>query len=493
MLIALFSFDEYGVSWDEPQSRNNGRITYNYIFENDTELLTYHDRDYGVAIELPLYILEKVFQLNDSRSVYIMRHLFTHLFFLIGAYFFFLLIREIYKNNLFASIAFLIFVLHPRIYAHSFVNSKDIPFMCMFIISVYFMIKSIDKPSISNLLKFSIVTALLINIRIMGLIVPCGYVCITIFDGIINKTNKKWFRSLLLVLSLMSIMLYLSWPYLWINPVENLLEAFKNMSKFRWDNWVVFNGDFMKVKDIGWSYIPTWFLLTIPSIHLFLAGLGVVSLIYTLFKKPKQFLMNTFERNHLIFFILFLTPVLTVILLKSVLYDSWRQLFFIYPFFIPSILYGIKQIKGINLFLYKMSIGITFLSIALLAGESITNFPNQNVYFNEFVSKKEPELVRNNFEQDYWGVSAKQAIEYVLKNDTNKQVLFCFTNKPGYNNVNIIKKKDRDRIKTVNQEKCTYFVTNFRWHRDDYSNLNQFKYYSIKRNNSTIVQVYKLK
>lgn len=87
-IIALISFDEYGISWDEEAQRKTGIVNYEYIFSNSQELLTWFDRDYGVAFELPLIILEKVLNLTDSRDIFFMRHLVTHLFFLVGCFFF---------------------------------------------------------------------------------------------------------------------------------------------------------------------------------------------------------------------------------------------------------------------------------------------------------------------------------------------------------------------------------------------------------------------
>ena len=155
-LIALLSFDEYGLGWDEPQQRGTGKVCYDYVFSEDSNLLRWSDRDYGVAFELPLIILEKTFNLTDSRSIYLMRHLVTHLFFLLGCYFLFRLIDYLYNNKLLSTIGFLLLVLHPRLYSHSFFNTKDIPFMTMFIISIYYSVKALDKKTVLSFIKSGI-------------------------------------------------------------------------------------------------------------------------------------------------------------------------------------------------------------------------------------------------------------------------------------------------------------------------------------------------
>lgn len=137
LVISIFSYKEYGLSWDEPVQRRTGSISYNYIFEKNQELFSWKDRDYGVAFELPLYMVEKVLKQKDRYDIFCTRHLITHIFFLFGALAAFLLIDSIYKNKLLATLAFLFLVLNPRIYTHSFFNTKDLPFLSMLIICLY--------------------------------------------------------------------------------------------------------------------------------------------------------------------------------------------------------------------------------------------------------------------------------------------------------------------------------------------------------------------
>ena len=86
-------------------------VTYNFIFHGDKSLKTYGNRDYGVAFALPLIIIEKILNLKDSREIYLMRHLVTHLFFLISAFVFYLLIYFLYKNRILGILGYLMLLL----------------------------------------------------------------------------------------------------------------------------------------------------------------------------------------------------------------------------------------------------------------------------------------------------------------------------------------------------------------------------------------------
>ncbi len=134
LIIGLWVYADYGITWDDPIQRTIGEMNYNYVFKGDTALMSFNERDYGVAFELPLIIIEKALHLKDSRSIYLMRHLISHLFFVFSAFMCFLLIVKLYKSKLLASVGILLLLLNPLLYSHSFFNTKDIPFMAMFMV-----------------------------------------------------------------------------------------------------------------------------------------------------------------------------------------------------------------------------------------------------------------------------------------------------------------------------------------------------------------------
>src|SRR5690606_2262608 len=122
--LAFANYTDFGISWDESFQRKTGAINYQFVFEGDSALLTYHDRDYGAAFELPLILIEESLGLTDSREIYLMRHLVSHLFFIFCLWCCYWLIYLFFNNKWLAATGVLLFVLHPLIYAHSFFNTK---------------------------------------------------------------------------------------------------------------------------------------------------------------------------------------------------------------------------------------------------------------------------------------------------------------------------------------------------------------------------------
>jgi hypothetical protein len=496
-LIGLFNYGNYGLCWDEEDARKIGIVSYDYVFSGNKALLTYGCRTYGVAIELPLVMIEKAFGLHDIRDIYLARHLLIHLFFLTSAFFCFLLVDFLYGNKLLASIGFLLVVLSPIFYAHSFFNSKDISSAALFMICFYLNAVAFNKQKIKHFILLGVGIGLLINIRIMGvLLFGCilGFLLLDFFMAIIQKTDYKKTIKLVLAFLLATILsLYISWPYLWENPISNFVFAFKNMTKFPWEGTVLFNGNFIRSAQLPWYYVPVWIAITTPIYYL-IAGFGAVILLFIKFsKKPFDFLSNTIIRNNLFYIVCFFAPISAVIILKSTLYDGWRHLFFIYPSF------ALLSIFGINFLLQtkfkNFIIIITFVYFSFVGWFMIKNNPFQQVYFNELFFNKPPEYIRTHFEFDYWGASYKQSLEYILKEDNiSPSINVLVWNPPGRINVNMLTKENRKRINIVETfQEAKYFITNYRWHPEDYTELEKQKWHVFKVNNNTISEIFKIK
>ena len=499
LLIGLSIYTDYGVSWDEGTNRKNGLISFNYIFKGDNSLLTYKDRDYGVAFELLLIFLEKIFRLDNHRDIFFMRHLCTFLMFYIGVYFFYLLCKNHFDSWKIGLLGSLFLILSPRIFAHSFYNSKDLAFLSMFIIGIYTLFKYLDKKTFLRASFHALACAILIDIRMVGILVPgltLLFVCIDLLKSISKKENsRETIKSLLVYIFLLMFLSILFWPWLWNNPLR-FLEAFKNMGKFRWDAPVLYLGNYVESTNLPWHYIPLWITITTPLFYVFNFFVGLYSSIKSTFKSPLNFSTRR-KRDDLIFLLCFFLPLLAVIIRKSVLYDGWRHTFFIYPALLIIFLTGLLHLfKFIKIKLKRQSykfghailILIILFSLISTVHTMIKYHPYQNIYFNILAGKD----VKNNFELDYWGLSYRKALEYILKNDTSQSIKVYVENDPEEINFYFLTPNDRDRIRYVEEpEDAKYFLGNYRWHRGGYPYRNEF--YAIKVKGEKIMVVYKLK
>jgi hypothetical protein len=135
---------------------------------------------------------------------------------------------------------------------------------------------------------------------------------------------------------------------------------------------------------------------------------------------------------------------------------------------------------------------VLFFSVLSTATLMIRNHPFEDIYFNALLPTNE-QYLRKSFELDYWGTSYKQALEYIVSNDTSGKITINVANWPGNVNRMILKEKDRNRIRFVDEvQEASYFISNYRFHPEDYNYPPEQKIFAIKVMNSDICSVWKL-
>lgn len=494
IFFGLKNFGDYGISWDEPAQRLIGNVSYDYVFKGDQKLKTFRDADYGVGIELPLIIIEKALKLESTRHIYLMRHLVAHFFFLFCLLFCYLLIYNLFKNKWLALAGVLFFVLNPILYAHSFFNTKDIPFMAMYLVCFYFAYKAFSSYRLSMFLLAGITTGFLVNLRVMGILLVLFIIGFIAVDTIIRWKERdfrlKGLKSFLIFSVAFIFTLYISWPYLYEQPFENLANAFKNMSKFRWKEEVLYFGELIKATNLPWHYGFVWMAITTPLIYLFLGISGLIIALSMLLSNPMAIFRNGINRHLLLYILCFAAPFIAVIVFKSVLYDGWRHLYFVYPPFVLLAVYTLHKISK-SKFVW-VGAGVTSLSFVAAFLFMVQNHPHQQIYFNAILDHSKPEHIRHQFELDYWGVSYLQGIEAVLEMDKSVNIEIQMANASGENNLLALPETDRNRIKLTEVDP-KYFITEYRYHPEDYPYSKNQEVFSIRVENNTILSVFKLR
>ena len=207
-LIGFFIFPDYGIPIDEDNTRIVGFLNLEFIYKIFAPEHVAKIDDFitgqrgenlnldvvpstGAIFDLPMSLLELIFQINDSRQYFLLRHFFTFIFFFTSVYFFFLLVKKRYNSWLIGIVGATFLIISPRIFANSFYNSKDMIFFSLFIISLYVSINFIEKQDFKNAIIFSIISGLTINARIFGLFLPALVFLIYFINILRNKNNKK--------------------------------------------------------------------------------------------------------------------------------------------------------------------------------------------------------------------------------------------------------------------------------------------------------------
>ncbi len=482
--VAIFLASDYGVPWDDYLQQKIGQNNYELAVNGSQNIYNSPDQFYGSAFELPLYALGNLFD-SFSEIVYV-RHILTHLYFIFSLFIFFKLILKLFQNYNLAIIAVLFLYLSPRIFAHSFFNTKDITFMSAFIISIYTMYNMLDKPNKKNVFVHAVASAFLIDVRIIGVLIPLLTMGVSIVYRFFKIRQDYILRNLLLYIGLLMLFVFAMWPALWYQPLT-FLRSFVQMSKFPWDSVVLFNGNTISALNLPWNYIPIWIGITTPIFISLLYVVGIILLLVNAVKSYKLFL----DFNKLFVLILALIPIdlfLLFIILQSTFYDGWRHLFFLYPLILLGAIYALYCIINyVRIANYVYFVVFTLLMFPLR--KIIDLHPYQHVYFNSFVDNSENKI-HNNWEMDYWGLSYKDGFEKLLKLDKSDTIRVIVSNVSANSNWKLVNEQEARIILVKDTSKADYFISNYRFHPQKYDyNLVD----SIYIEGSVILGIYKLK
>ena len=442
-LVGILSFKDYGISIDEEFQRFSGFYWLNYVvqfmpFENLKEIVSNKFDDingftlpnpknypaYGVIFDLPAAYLEVIFNLEKTENIFYLRHFLNFLIFYISSIFFYKLLIVRFSNFNVSILGTLLYVLSPRIYGNSFYNNKDLIFLSLTTIAIYFCFKSLKNLTFKNLIFFSFFSALATSLRILGIFLPVSFSLIYIFYILDGKINLNIFYKIIFYLSLYSIFLLILWPYLWALPIDNFIHALALFAKYNNEMKMLFMGNYINSTLLPASYLPIWISSTTPALYLIFFFLGFVYMSKRLFLRFLN-IQNISVRSELwrsnnekldLFIFFNFTIIFLYLLFSDVnLYTGWRQVYFINIFLIYISTYFIYifllYLKKSKFKFYFNSFMILYICCLII--KLIIYHPYQSFYFNSFVSNK----YKNNIEIDYWGISGVKFLDNILKTD----------------------------------------------------------------------------
>lgn len=450
VVVSLFAlatvalFRNYGIPWDEPIQKEYGdRILRWYVsgFSDRGALEWRNTYLYGGLADS----LIEFFAIRSPLGVYETRHLINPLFGIIG-----LIAAQRIGSFLGGATAgamsALFLATTPVFFAHSFYNSKDIPFAAFFAFSLYYLLRifrSSPKTTKGLYLKFGFWTGLALGVRIGGVFL-IGYLVVVIIVSWIRKVPKqKGFVSRSIAWGLSSvaiawILMLIAWPWAQQSPIEHPFTALLAASNFAWPGEVLFNGRYVTATDLPRSYLPTWFAISLPEFYFLSFSLGAVALTLRSGASGRELAtrqdpslgnpdpagsvqaepmprFRAAEMMLLLFFIV--SPILVAIVLRSTLYDGLRHFLFTLP---PlAALAGTAAAAYFRSSVPRALKWVAAAAFALTAVQTLHEMaklhPYESVYFNRLFGGGLKEGSER-FGTDYWGLSYKEAAEWLVKN-----------------------------------------------------------------------------
>ena len=428
LIIGIHLSLNTGISHDEFHEQQNW--TYNLQAIKDffstgeyANFLKFKDRYHGIGfhyLSQPIQYLfsslvEKNFQISEYGGLLISKHIAVFLIFFISGVFLFKIFKTIHNDNNFAFISTGIYYLFPYLLGHSLFNPKDIPFLSVWVICTYYIIKLIkgfknnNHVTIKSLLTLSFLTAFLISIRTLGLLVLLQYLIFLIVFSETYKQNIfsiiiKQRKNLFIFFISTLLLIYILNPIFWHNPLE-IINSVTWMGKYQQDICTTTLGKCMKALNLPASYYFIWLFFKLPIIVLF--GLALYPF------AEKKLSKNIFANFIIISLLITSISILAIlIVLRVAIYDELRHIMFLIP------LIFIISLSCIYIYNKKIFAIFGILTSVFFIAENISINPYQYTWMNSFAKFYN---ISKNFEVDYWGISNKALSNQIKKDYKNKE------------------------------------------------------------------------
>ncbi len=374
---------------------------------------------YGGFFDLVTGATNKVLGYDTlDRGYHHVRHIFNALFGVLLMLFVGLTAKEIggWRAGI---LALLLAFLSPRLLGHSLMNPKDIPFAAGFAVANYYIIlllRTLPKPRWGTLVGLGLGIALALATRAGGLLL-FGYLGLFLgldfllkygVKGLTTQTKRIGTYALygIGVAVVGYVLAILTWPYALQSPIAHPLKALGEFSELGVKIRVLFQGENVMSDKTVWYYPLLWMIKTIP-LYALIGFAGSLVLLRSLLKKyaPIAVLLMLFAT---------VFPLAYIMYKNSVLHDGWRHLIFVYPSLVVLAalfwlqLESIFKNNKIGQYAVYVILGLLMLESTLFI---VRNPQYPYVYFNPIGGGLHGAY--GNYETDYWGVSTKQALDWM--------------------------------------------------------------------------------
>lgn len=422
LLLSLLTYKDYGITWDERDVYTYGEQYYLHTIGKPS---SFFDRDLGSAQNENLLVLYNhfypgvIFAINyfisGSREInYTNMHLINLCmasFIFIAAY---VVLLKKYKKSTTAILGPLFLLLLPRFIGDIPTNVRDVSFAIFFFIAISLIYKLYPNINRFKLIILGLIFGLTQSSRVVGFTLYFIYLtyALLIFYRDNKKITFKIVRKLvidLIIIGMIALLVnVITSPYLGSNFLVNFINSIKYSRAISSQGEMLFNGENVIYSDAGLAYLPTLFMITTPIMFMFLSGYSFYRLI-----------RNKLENNLLlIFWIAIVYSFGLYFVSRPIIFDGIRHFLFLLPLISIVSTIGIIEIaKTRNKTVKLATVAFIALNSLLVIIQYVRLYPYQYIYFNELIGYTSGAYQK--YENDYWGASYKEAIQWLVDNQIN--------------------------------------------------------------------------
>ena len=482
VLGALFASGDFGSNWDEDDNRDIGVQAVadaTAFLAGDWTETSRLNREHGPAFELALLAFERTLAPSpDLRAVDLMRHRATAMLFVLSCLAFYAFCRRYFQSWPLALLGMCELALHPLMFGHAFGNTSDISFVAMTSFCLFTLCSVVTTRRYAWVAAHAFASGVAVDIRVVGVFwIPVTGVVLALDSWQRPLRWRSAVRTFAAYATCASVVIVACWPYLWPAPLTNLTWAIGSMARIAYDDTLMHLGARIHTIALPWHYNLVWIAVTTPPVILGLTVLGLGKHTVAFCRAPSPWL-----REHALLAGVaawLVVPLVAPMILHSVLFDSWRHHFFVYPPMVVFSLVGCRILiatASTHLEPQRVRRAATTLATAVcvwLVGTLVWLHPYEALYFNSLARlspQVDPALgLAGRFDLDYWGLSYREGLEFLASHTTGPIRVFNLS-PPLEKSAVWLASADRDRIIFVSSlAEADYFLSTYRYQDAEYS------------------------
>jgi len=423
-IVALLTFRDYGLSWDDYAHSEYGGLLVQFYASGmrDQRALSWVNLYYyGGGFDLLAAVAAKFLPLTLFET----RRLLGAAVGILGLFVTWRIGRRVGGPPA-GLIALVLLAACPLYYGHMFMNPKDSPFavaMAILLLGLVRCFEEYPRVSIATVTLAGAGFGLSFGSRIMG---AFGAIDALAALALIFSLERRALgirqagarlRHFMLALVPAVVLAYAVMAFIWPWSVADPLNPFRALeyfSRFFEKPWQeLFDGRVISVPDMPRSYLPTLFALKLPVIFLVLGLGGAAGALVAAFRRTV-----TFNRRAVLLLVALaaLLPLAVTVALRPAMYNGIRHFVFVLPPF--AVLGGFAGMSLVEVARRRFRFAPIAAAAVLVAGtavpiaEMIRLHPYEYTDFNGFSGGVTG--ARGRYMLDYWGLSFKQASQALL-------------------------------------------------------------------------------
>jgi hypothetical protein len=420
LLLVVYTFHDYGVTWDEDVHNNYGVLVLDYYLSWFKDVRALHWLNlytYGAAFDMTAALINRV----SPFGTYETRHLLNGLvgiLGLVGAW----KIGRLLGGERAGFLAALALVTIPNWYGQMYNNPKDIPFAVGTIWSLYYLcriVPELPRPRLALALKLGFWIGVSLGVRVGGLLLfayaglAVGIFCLwriaetrrlgpAVKDGLV-----ACYRVVLPMVAIGYPVMLFFWPWAQQAPIDNPMSALSDFSYSVFPYKTLFAGSYFPATDLPWEYLPTHVVLALPELTLLLALAALPIGIWVAIRDRER----TAAIQHIVLATSIIFPVAYAVAIRAVLFDGMRHFIFVLP---PiAVVAALVADAGLKRLARSPVRPALFGALGVYGlghlGIMIGLHPDQYVYYNGLVGGVEGASPL--FKTDYWANSYAEAVQ----------------------------------------------------------------------------------